>query len=83
MITKEDDHGINEDAFLFNEWRSLKMKTKTPNTIEQEINEIRLKIYEATKDMTPEQLTEYYRKSGEASAKKYGFQIVSSTKDKK
>ena len=45
------------------------MKTKTPDTIEQEVNAIRLKIYEETKDMTPAQLTEYYRKSGEASAK--------------
>jgi len=32
--------------------------------------------------MTPEQLTEYYRKSGEAAAKKYGFKIASSAKEK-
>jgi len=49
---------------------------KTPNTIEQEINNIRLKIFEKTKDMNPAQLTEYYRKSGEAAAKKYGFTIM-------
>jgi len=60
-----------------------KTKKKTPDTIEQEVNEIRLRIYEKTKDMTPEQLTEYYRKSGEASAKKYGFKIIASAKDKK
>ena len=60
-----------------------KTKKKTPDTIEQEVNEIRLRIYEKTKDMTPEQLTEYYRKSGEASAKKYGFKIVAIAKDKK
>jgi len=59
------------------------MKTKTLKTIEQEVNQIRLKIYEKTKDMTPEQLTEYYRKSGEASAKKYGFKIIAGAKDKK
>lgn len=58
------------------------MKTKTNKTVEQEINEIRLRIYEETKDMTAEQLTEYYRKSGEASAKKYGFRIVGSAKEK-
>jgi hypothetical protein len=46
--------------------------------IEQEINEIRLRIYEETKDMTPAQRTEYYNKSGEASAKKYGFKIIPS-----
>ena len=44
--------------------------------IEQEVNQIRLQIYEKTKNMTPSQLTEYYRKSGEASAQKYGFKIV-------
>ena len=54
---------------------------KTPNTIEQEINQIRLKIYEETKDFTSSQLTEYYRKSGEASAEKYGFKIVASAKE--
>ena len=53
---------------------------KTHSTIEQEIDQIRLQLYEKTKDMTPEQLTDYYRKSGEASAKKYGFEIVASAK---
>ena len=56
------------------------MKAISP--IEQEINQIRLNIYEKTKDMTPEELTEYYRKSGEESAKKYGFKIVESAKRK-
>jgi len=58
------------------------MKTITKKTIEQEINKIRLEIYEKTKDMTPAQLTEYYRKSGEASAKKYGFKVVASANEK-
>ena len=44
--------------------------------IEQEIDEIRLKIYEETKDMSPAQLSEYYRRSAEAAAEKYGFRIV-------
>ena len=52
----------------------------TENIIEQEINTIRLNIYEKIKDMTPRQLTEYYRKSGEASAQKYGFKLVESAK---
>ena len=52
------------------------MRTISP--IEQEVNQIRLQIYEKTKDMTPAELTEYYRRSGEASAKKYGFKIVAS-----
>ena len=48
----------------------------TPNTIEQEVNQIRLRIYEKTKDMTPAQLTEYYRQRTEATIKKYGFKVV-------
>ncbi|MCL1834312.1 MAG: hypothetical protein FWG49_07410 [Leptospirales bacterium] len=55
---------------------------RTANTIEQEIDKIRLKIYEKTKGMTPAQLTEYYKKSGEASAKKYGFKIVAGAEKK-
>lgn len=50
------------------------------STIEQEINEIRLETYKKTKSMTPRQLTDYYRKSGEASAKKYGFKLVENAK---
>ncbi|MCL1853206.1 MAG: hypothetical protein FWF88_09290 [Peptococcaceae bacterium] len=49
---------------------------KTGKTIEQEVNEIRLSIYEETKDMTPEQYTERVRKIGEVAAKKYGFHRV-------
>ena len=52
------------------------MKTISP--IEQEVNQIRLAIYEKIKDMTPAQVTEYYRKSGEATAEKYGFRIIES-----
>ena len=55
------------------------MKMTSP--IEQEVNQIRLKIYEKTKDMTPEQLTEYYKQSTEATIKKYGFKIASSARE--
>ena len=54
---------------------------KTVSKIEQEVNQIRLAIYEKTKDMTPSQLTEYYRKSGEATAQKYGFKIIANAKE--
>jgi hypothetical protein len=49
--------------------------------IEREINQIRLKIYEETKDMTLEQRREYYRKSSSAAAEKYGFRRVASAND--
>jgi len=54
---------------------------KTISNIEREVNQIRLRIYEKTKDMTPSQLTEYYLKSGEASAKKYGFKLVANANE--
>jgi len=50
---------------------------KTYKTIEQEVNKIRVSIYEETKDLTPEQYTERVRKIGENAAKKYGFQRIS------
>jgi hypothetical protein len=51
---------------------------KQISNAEQEVNQIRLAIYEKTKNMSAAELTEYYRQSGEESAKKYGFSIVAS-----
>ena len=48
----------------------------TPNTIEQEINKIRLQIYEETKDMTIQERVERVNRIGENAAKKYGFKRV-------
>jgi len=53
---------------------------KTPNTIEHDINKIRLQIYEEIKDMTVQERVERVNKIGEAAAKKYGFKIISSAK---
>ena len=55
------------------------MKTISP--IEQEVNQIRLGIYEKTKDMTPAQRAERTNKIAEAVAQKYGFKIIKSTKE--
>ena len=55
---------------------------KTYKIVEQEVNQIQLKIYEETKDMTPEQYTERVRKIGEEAAQKYGFLRVASMKEK-
>ena len=51
---------------------------KTISQIEQEVNQIRLAIYEETKDMTPAQRAERVNRIGEAAAKKYGFKRVAS-----
>jgi hypothetical protein len=50
--------------------------------IEQEINEIRLRIYEKTKDMTATEFNEYINACAEETAKKYGFKIVATADDK-
>jgi hypothetical protein len=55
---------------------------KTPNTIEQEVNRIRLQIYEETKNMTVDERVERMNKIGENAAKKYGFKILASAKEK-
>ncbi|MCL2082720.1 MAG: hypothetical protein FWH04_05760 [Oscillospiraceae bacterium] len=40
------------------------------------------KEYAERHNMTAAQVTEYYRKSDEASTKKYGFKIIASAKEK-
>ncbi len=57
------------------------MKTISP--IEQEINQIRLRIYEETKNMSIQERVARVNKIGEEAAKKYGFKIVASAKDVK
>jgi len=49
---------------------------KTPNTIEDEIDQIRLKIYEETKDMTPAEYAERTRKRSAAFVKEMGYEFV-------
>ena len=49
---------------------------KKPDTIEDEIDRIRLQIYEEMKGMTIEERVEHMNRFGEAAAKKYGFKYV-------
>lgn len=51
---------------------------KSIRKIEQEVNQIRLKIHEETKDLTPEQYRERLDKITEAASKKYGFKVIAS-----
>ena len=54
---------------------------KTPNTIEDEIDAIRLKIYEETKHMTPEQRIERVKRRTDPIIKQYGMKVVASARD--
>jgi len=51
---------------------------KKNNTIEQDINKIRLAIYEETKNMTPEERVEYTRRTTEPIIKQYGLKVIPS-----
>jgi hypothetical protein len=51
---------------------------KTHDTIEAEIDKIRIDIYEKTKHMSDSEFLDYFRKIGENAAKKYGFKLVES-----
>ena len=53
---------------------------KTISKIEQEVNQIKHAIYEETKDITTAEREEYYRKSGETTAIKYGFKTIENSK---
>ena len=53
---------------------------KTPNTIEDEIDKIRLQSYEQTKHMTPEQHVEYIKQRTDPVIKQYGFKVVASAR---
>jgi hypothetical protein len=46
------------------------------SAIEDEIDRIRAEIYEETKDMSPAELTEYYKRNTEELVKQYGFTII-------
>jgi len=54
---------------------------KTISKIEQEVNQIRLAIYEKTKDLTPAQRAERTNRIAEAAAQKYGFKIVANARE--
>ena len=55
---------------------------KRTNTIEDDIDRIRLKIHEETKDLTDAQWVERTNKIAEAAAKRYGFKIAPSSRHK-
>jgi len=50
-------------------------------SIEDEVDEIKLKIYKEIRDMTPQEEREYYRKAGDAVAKEFGFKVYSSVEE--
>ena len=54
---------------------------KKPNTIEDEIDAIRLQLYEETKHMTPEQHAEHVKRNTADVIKQYGMKVVASARD--
>jgi len=54
---------------------------KTISKVEREVNQIRLQIYEETKDLTPEQNKERLEKICESAAIKYGFKRVATANE--
>ena len=53
---------------------------KKPDIILDEIHITRCKLYDATKDMTASERTEFFKQTGEAVAEKYGFHRISSAR---
>ena len=51
---------------------------RTLSSIEQEVNQIRLKIHEETKGLASEQYKQRLDKITDAAVRKYGFKIVKS-----
>jgi predicted site-specific integrase-resolvase len=43
---------------------------------EDDLDAIRVKLYEQTKEMTSEEHTEFFRNIAQTAAKKYGFSVV-------
>jgi len=58
-----------------------RLTMRKPDTILDEVHEIRRRIEERTKHMTPSEQTAYFNKRGEAAAKKYGFKRVASANE--
>jgi len=49
---------------------------KTPNTIEDDIDRIREKINEETKNLTSTEYADYFNKSAVAAFKRIGYEMV-------
>jgi len=53
---------------------------KSINPVEKEINEIREKLYEEIKDMTPSEMTAYVKRQVAPLHEKYSFQTIPTTR---
>ena len=54
---------------------------KRANTFEDELNEIRIKLYEETKDMTDEEHVAYIKSLAAPILKEYGLQTLKQIKE--
>jgi hypothetical protein len=55
----------------------------TSRNVEQEVNKIRLEIYEETKNMTPEQRRERLERITLDAQRQFGFKRIARAKDKR
>ncbi|MDR1870361.1 MAG: hypothetical protein LBS60_00290 [Deltaproteobacteria bacterium] len=55
---------------------------KNPNTIKDEIDAIRIALYEKTKDMTIKEFNEFVEKRTAPIIKKFGFKVASKIETK-
>jgi hypothetical protein len=51
--------------------------------IEMEVNRVRLKIYDETKNLTPAQYKQRLDKITETAARQYGFKVVASADERR
>jgi hypothetical protein len=54
---------------------------KNANTIQDEIDAIRIALYEETKHMTPEEFNDYVRTQTAPIIEKFGLKLISSIND--
>jgi hypothetical protein len=55
---------------------------KNPNTIEDGLDAIRIKLYEETKNMTSDERIAYINDIAEQTLKNHGMEIIGATKEK-
>jgi hypothetical protein len=67
---------VHEVAIAFIERKDLEISKTMSSPVEQELNAIRLKNYERTKDMTTSERADYLHKKVEDGLRRHGYKLV-------